>query len=237
MAEAGFENPVLQGQIDPDSGTDSSIYFRENTYNPDLRPIEAGNGMAPAPMPDFIPPPNNRRPGDEGLTVEFYWGAPQNCDLIRIHTPGDPHTIAIFEADDHYQQRFPEQWAKYRARVDQFADQVRLEEVAWLDDGTRMKYKPLGIFTLEHIAAVPDGNLRYLGPNGQGIRARAVQEVADRRKVGDFNRVAGENAALQRRLDEAGTVSAGLREEVTAAQKANADLLARVERLEKAPKK
>lgn len=139
---------------------------------------------------------------DEDVAVEFYRNPVDGKDHIKFLIPGDKTFQPDYLVDDMYKQRFPRQWEAYEAQRDQFAGQMRLEEVAWMDDATRNHFKAHNVYTVEMLAAVNDGNLAKLGPEGRPMRDKAREEVDQRSKAAAYDASQAEKAAMQSQIDE-----------------------------------
>ena len=150
---------------------------------------------------------------DSGLYVEFYRNPTDGLDHIKMMIPGDKTYMPDFIADERFQVRFARQWEAYKTQTDQFEGQVPLEEVAWIDEATRNHYKSIGIFTVDGLANVSDGNLTNLGPEARAFRDRARAEVENLEKIAAYDRseaekqealetAAAEKQAMQDQIDE-----------------------------------
>lgn len=137
---------------------------------------------------------------DSNLFVEFYKDARTGEDFIHMIAPGDKMTDWRQPVRETHKQRFPAQWEAYQNQKDQFAGQTRLEEVAWLDEATNHQLRAVGVFTLEQLAAVSDGNLANIGHGATHLRERARKEVDDKRKVEEFEKKDAETQELREQL-------------------------------------
>lgn len=139
--------------------------------------------------------------GDAQLYVEFYKNPTDGLDHIKMRIPGDKLTVPDFIADERYQRRFPRQWEAYKTNKDQFEGEVRLEDLAWIDQANRLHYNSFGVFTLEGLSKVSDGNLSNLGPEARKLRERAQAEVDERRKAASYEQSEAEKAAMRTEMD------------------------------------
>ena len=139
--------------------------------------------------------------GDDSLFAEFYRNPVDGLDHIRIRIPGDKTYLPDLLATEIHKQRFPRQWEAYRSQTDQTEGQTRLEEVGWIDDGTRGMLKALHIFTVEALAATTDGNLANIGMGARTLRERAQAFVDQRRKATAYEESETEKAAMREKLD------------------------------------
>ncbi|MGI9417174.1 MAG: hypothetical protein ACR2RA_04980 [Geminicoccaceae bacterium] len=150
---------------------------------------------------------------DAEAMVQFYKDPATGEDFIHLRFPGDKTfepRRAVKETD---KQRWPQQWDAYSRGTDQLEGQTRLEDLAWVDEATRRQFQALGIFSLEHLSAVTDGNLGNLGHGGRFFRDRAQQELAEKMKAGQADAAQAEARALRAELAE-------LREEIRQGQRA-----------------
>lgn len=137
---------------------------------------------------------------DGDINVEFYRNPVDGKDHIKFLIPGDKTFQPDYLVDDRYKERFPHQWEAYEAQRDQFAGQKRLEEIAWMDDATRNHFKAHNVYTVEMLAAVSDGNLAKLGPEGRIMRDKAREEVDQRSKAAAYEASEAEKAELRDQL-------------------------------------
>lgn len=140
--------------------------------------------------------------GDENLYVEFYKNPTDGLDHIKMMIPGDKTFMPDYIADTRYQNRFPRQWEAYKTQKDQFDGQIRLDEVAWIDEATRNHYRSLGVFTVEALATVADGNLSNMGPGAREFRGRAKTEIETLHNAAAYEKSEAEKAAMQGQIDE-----------------------------------
>src|SRR5580765_8858369 len=112
---------------------------------------------------------NPKYAGDKKLIVKFYKNAILNefksnesgraiydeIDYIRIITPGSRDDFHS-EANVSYQQRFSEQWARYKASQDQAVSGTPTSVVPWLSIGQIEELKYFHITTVEQIVDAPD---------------------------------------------------------------------------------
>lgn len=130
--------------------------------------------------------------GDNKLFVVFYKGAKVNeqksleagrpvhddVDLIRIVVPGQRDTV-VAEADYTYQQRFPKQWAQYKANAEQIGSGTPLAEVTWLSPAQIADLRAMNVRSVEQLAAIPDSSSHaFMGFHGLKQRAAAYLEAA-----------------------------------------------------------
>ena len=138
--------------------------------------------------------------GDENLFVEFYKSPIDGLDHVKIRVPGDNTFEPDYLASEHYRKRFPKQWQAYRENESQAEGQLRLEDVAWLDEASRNRLKAFSIFTVEALATVSDGNLANLGPGARAWRDRAQEEVGYRQKAQAYDETQTQIDALKAEL-------------------------------------
>lgn len=158
------------------------------------------------PMPSASTKVNNgqrvQHGSDEELFVSFYKHSLSGKDHVKIRFPGDKHSIYDQPVTVQDKRRFARAWGAYENQLERFPGQTRLEEAAWVDEATRLTLQAAGVFTVEQLAAVTDGNLEGLGMGARALRAKAQQE-ADRtaaaKKVGEIDQ---EKAAMAARLED-----------------------------------
>jgi len=76
-------------------------------------------------------------------------------DYIKIITPGSRDVFAT-EVTPSYQQRFPDQWAKYKAQEKQSISGTPIDTVPWLTVSQVQELKYFNILTVEQILGASD---------------------------------------------------------------------------------
>ena len=141
-------------------------------------------------------------PADAGLGVEFYRHPVDGQDHIRIRIPGDKLYQPDFIVDDHHKLRFARQWEAYRTQQSQFAGQVMLTGVGWIDEGMREHLAFYGIKTVEGLAAMLDGNLDKVGHGTRALRDRARTEMDARKKAAGYDDLRAEMNSMKQDHEE-----------------------------------
>jgi hypothetical protein len=144
---------------------------------------------------------------DIGLSVLFYSKPMQNnfrtdleqrpifedCDMVRITTPGDPLNIIDTFATDHYKKRFKRQWDFYSSKRE--GDQ-RLEGKTPLSAWSRLtpaqveEFRHLKFLCVEDVAFASDAQIQSIGMAG-GMGGSALRDAAK-----SYLQVAKDSSAL-----------------------------------------
>lgn len=132
---------------------------------------------------------------DENLFVEFYEdavhlearsreeGRPiyEQRTFIKIMVPGGK-TVQVREARTEYDptdpqpldtERFPRQWAQFKANQEQIGNGTPLSEWSYLSKSQVMELKGLKIHTVDQLAAQSDAALANMGLGALDLRQRA----------------------------------------------------------------
>ena len=117
---------------------------------------------------------------DESLDVRFYKNPVTGEDHIEIVQPGDKSTVHDTPANEWYKLRFRRQWDNYQSHLDNYAGQIRLETVSWIDPGMLKEILRLGIHTVEQLSQISDSNISQT----QMMGLRAFRERAHRASCG-----------------------------------------------------
>jgi hypothetical protein len=91
--------------------------------------------------------------------------------------------------------RFPRQWNAFQKQEQQAQDGLPLEEWPLINKADVRMLKDLGIRTVEALAALPDGNLSFLGAHMYRQKAKAYLEQASGGAA--VSRLVSENEALK----------------------------------------
>lgn len=95
--------------------------------------------------------------------------------FIEILIPGAPNQRPNLRATDEHKARFPKAWVLYLERKKGLADGTPLEQWPYLNQAQVAELKHAGVYSVEQLSAVTDGNLKNLGLHGRDLRERAKQ--------------------------------------------------------------
>jgi len=99
-------------------------------------------------------------------------------DLVKIITPGSRDSF-VGDATPDYQQRFPVQWAKYKAGKSQEMSGTPLTMLPWLGIGQVAEFNAVGCFTVEQLVGMSDSNAhKFMGYQAIKERARSFLAAA-----------------------------------------------------------
>ncbi len=115
---------------------------------------------------------------NEAKSVEAGRPIFDELDLIKIITPGSRDSF-VGDATLEYQERFPQQWARYKAGKDQLQSGTPLNMLPWMTISQIAEYNALSVQTVEQLVAIPD-NLaqKFMGFHGIKQRAQAYLDAA-----------------------------------------------------------
>lgn len=129
---------------------------------------------------------------DKKLLVMFYKGTEKNerksaeegrpifdeFDYVKILTPGSKDSFTG-DATPDYQQRFPQQWARYKAGQSQDMAGTPLNLLPWLGIGQIAELNAVGCHTVEHLAGMSDAlSQRFMGHHQMKQRAQQYLDAA-----------------------------------------------------------
>jgi len=135
---------------------------------------------------------NREHEGDSKLFVVFYKATTLNdeksleagrpvhdeVDLIKIVTPGQRDSVVAYATYD-YQQRFPKQWAQYKANHSQVGSGTPLSEVSFLTMAQIADLKAMNVHTVEQLAGMADSQAHaFMGFQSLKARAQTYMEAA-----------------------------------------------------------
>ena len=139
--------------------------------------------------------------------------------FVRITVRGNDKLEVHRPATDADKKRFPFAWQQFQAGVAHGARGLPLDRVPGLEARRIAHLHSVNVFTVEDLALVSDGNLPNLGADGRELRRKAQEIVNSTRTAGETQRMAA------------------VEQDNEALRASNADLLARLERLEAAQAK
>lgn len=130
---------------------------------------------------------------DKKLLVMFYRDVVKNeqkstdagrpifdeIDLVKIITPGSRDSF-VGDATEAYQQRFPTQWARYKAGRDQsIGSGTPLEQLPWMSISQVAEFKAVGCHTVEQLVGMADSvSQRFMGHLQIKQRAQAYLDAS-----------------------------------------------------------
>lgn len=126
-------------------------------------------------------------------------------EYIKIITPGQKDNLET-EATETYRQRFPKQYAQFKARTEQAVSGTPLAELPWMSIGTVAEYNALNVKTVEQLVNLPDAVAsKFMGFHQDKQRAERFLDAA--------NGVAAD-AKLEKALEERDAQIESLRKQV-----------------------
>ena len=157
-------------------------------------------------IPEFSDIPENGQwivdKADDALNVKFYKYAITGEDHIEIRIPGDERTVHDTTATDYHKMRFRRAWDNYQAQLDNYAGQIRLETVSWIDLGMMKDMTRFGIHTVEQLSQMSDSSISQTNMIGlMSFREKALKHLADQQKSSEYDELKATNADLMRRLE------------------------------------
>lgn len=157
-------------------------------------------------MDQFLP---QFRPGEEAaIAPQFFMH--EGIECVRVLKGGDSRNVPVFRAADvwdhgdfgvdiTYADRWPEQYAQFKAGSTQTADGTPLEQAPFLNPSRIADLRALKVFSVEGLANFDDRYISRLGGNGYHLKEMA-QDFLQKRAVSSPDAYAAENTALRERL-------------------------------------
>jgi len=94
-------------------------------------------------------------------------------DLVKIITPGSRDSF-VGPADYDYQQRFPQQWARYKQGKSQDISGTPLNQLPWLGVAQIAEFNAVGCHTVEQLVGMSDQlSSKFMGHHA--VKQRAAQ--------------------------------------------------------------
>ena len=134
---------------------------------------------------------NNALSRDEGRPVFV------DRDYVKVIIPADKHATVDRPARDEDKQHWPREWAKYEAGQHEAVTGTPLAALSWLMPSQIKSLEAVDVLSVEHLAAVSDGNLKNLGMGGRDMRERAKNFLAVAKDQSHVTRLSDENQALK----------------------------------------
>ncbi len=156
-----------------------------------------------------------RQKGDENLFVEFYTDAVESKmksdaagrpvfedrPFIRITIPGDQHNVIEQVAKPYYQNRFPDEWARFQRNQEQQTEGWPLKTWPVVTSAQVKNLEFLNVRTVEQLANLTDSQCQRVGMDAASLRAKA-KAALDAAKDGAASAAqAAENKRLNDELE------------------------------------
>lgn len=123
--------------------------------------------------------------------------------FITISIPGSTNTVIDTIADEAYQKRFPEQWARFRAgNADHVVNGWRLDNWPAVNTAQVKTFKYSGVFTVEQLAGLSDTACQALGMGTTELRVKANAALLAASGGAEAERMAAENARRDAEMED-----------------------------------
>ena len=137
----------------------------------------------------------NKALSDEQGTPVF-----ENVEFVTLRNIGSRDTV-VKKVDAKIKQRFPMQYARFKAGQEQVPDGIPLKEWPAIDKAQVMTAQQLGIFTVEQFAASTDNVIQKFGMGGLALREKAKAYLAVDKDKAAAMKFASENANLKQEVE------------------------------------
>ncbi len=139
-------------------------------------------------------------------------------ERVEIIMPGNPYTRPVQRVTDAHREKWPKEYAAFKAGIELAADGTPLEEWPRLKRGQVLELKALGFATVEHVAAMDDHAIQRAGLGGRHLRELARAFLDDAANAAEVERLADDNAKKEAELDRLNRQIAALNDRLTAMQ-------------------
>lgn len=123
-----------------------------------------------------------------------------DIDMIEVIQPGEKETVAV-EAEQHHKNRFPKQWDAYQQGVELASTGTPLAILFPLEKETVSLLNSMHIYTIQQLANLNDTAITNV-PFGRTLKERAAKHIQTHEGGTEFEKLAKQNAALLARLEK-----------------------------------
>jgi hypothetical protein len=124
----------------------------------------------------------------------------KEVERVRVIIPGAVASIVVKNVDDTHRQRWPEQYAAFKAGREQPLSGTALVEWPVLNRAMVEELHHLKVRTVEELANLSDIQVQNIGMGGQMLRARARAFLDDAEHEALTTKLVGENDVLRSRV-------------------------------------
>lgn len=108
----------------------------------------------------------------------------KDTELVEIRIAGERNYAPVYQAHSMwkridgeevtYAQRWPEEYARFKAGQEQVAAGTPLSELPFLTEARRQELRMMKVYTAEALASLDGKNLTALGPQGREMKNQAT---------------------------------------------------------------
>jgi hypothetical protein len=146
-------------------------------------------------------------------------------ERVEIIMPGNPYTRPVQRVTDTHREKWPKEYAAFKAGLELSAEGTPLEEWPRLKRSQVLELKALGFQTVEHVARMDDQATQRVGIGGAQLRELAKAFLDDAAHAAEVERLADANTrkdeeldALRRQVNELGRTLEAMHAELMAAR-------------------
>lgn len=127
----------------------------------------------------------------------------EDVEFVEIVILGDNKTRAVEKVNQGHVDRWPQYYAKFKkGQQDTHDGGTPLKEWPPVRPSQIAELNALNVYTVEHLARVPDNNLDRLGPGARALRDKAAAWLKASEDSGEIMRLVAANKRLEERVRE-----------------------------------
>ena len=151
---------------------------------------------------------NEARSATEGRPIY------EDIEVVEVRVPGSrnwtPYPAAAHshwevnpftgeQTSRTYIERFPRQYAQFKAQMQQTKTGTPLDHAPFLSEGKRAELRAQNIYTVEQLAIIDGQELKNLGPHGRDFKNQATDYIEQSKSNAPNTQLAQELEALRAR--------------------------------------
>ena len=146
-------------------------------------------------------------------------------ERVRIMVVGDPFTASVQPVTQEVKDRFPLQYLAFeRQKTERLVTGTPITEWPVITRARASELHALDIFSVENLGSVSDANIARLGPDGRGLRAKALAYLSAAKDGAALAGLAQENCRLKADLDDLRDQMSAMAVRLSAAEEMAANL-------------
>ncbi len=126
----------------------------------------------------------------------------KDIDRIRYYFPGNPNNRPVFAANAEEQQKWPKEYAAFKAKSEVAVDGIPIEQWPLLTKSQVLELKALGFRTVEQVAGMNDLAVQRINPGGLRLKNNAAAYLDDAAAGALLAKTTADNDRLNQRLAE-----------------------------------
>lgn len=122
-------------------------------------------------------------------------------ERVELNTPGNPYSKPVKEVTEEIRQRWPEEYARFKAGNETAVSGTPVEQLPFLKKNQVLELKALGFMTVEHLAGMTEHAIQKT-PMGRRLKELAEAYLDDAKAMALVTKAQAESDSKDKRIAE-----------------------------------